>query len=122
MLRVRELCAETFVDVVKSCVLGDKSANDPPKKRMKFFPAARNSSAATKKERGATAAQRNLKNSGEVAKEFYKALRKLVDDYGRASKEDMESSCREVDPHGARWTGGHHRRSGGDVMGAGALR
>ena len=81
MLRVPELCAETFVDVVKSCVLGDKSANGPTKKRMKFFPAGRNSSTATKKERGATAAQRNLKNSGEAAKELHKALRKLVDDY-----------------------------------------
>ena len=122
MLRVPELCAETFVDVVKSCELGDKSANGPTKKRMKFFPATRNSSTATRNERGATAAQRNLKNSREAAKELHKALRKLVYDYGRASKEDMESSCREVDPHGARWTGGHHRGSGGDVAGTGALR
>ena len=92
MLRVPELCAETFVDVVKSCVLRAKSANGPTKKRMKFFPAARNSSSATKKERGATAAQRNLKNSGEAAKELHKALRKLIYDYGRASKKDMEKS------------------------------
>ena len=73
-------------------MLGDKSANGPPKKRMKFFPAARNSSTATKKERGAIAAQRNKTNSGEAAKELHEALRKLVDDYGRASKEDMEKS------------------------------
>ena len=122
MLRIPELYAEAFVDMVKSCVLGDKSANGSTEKRMKFFPAVRNSSTATKKKRGATAAQRNLNNSGEAASELHKALHKLVDDYGRARKEDMESSCQEVDPHGARWTGGHHRGSGGDVTGTGTLR
>ena len=56
MLRVPELCKDKFVDVMKSCVLQDKSANGPTKKRMKFFTAARNSNTATKKERGSTAA------------------------------------------------------------------
>ena len=64
ILRVPEFCADKFVDVVNSCVLRDKSANGPVKKQIKFFPAARNSHASTKKERGATTAKRNLKNSG----------------------------------------------------------
>ena len=92
ILRVPELCADKFVDVVKSCVLRDKSANGPTKKRMKCFPPARHSNTATKKERAATAVQRNLKNSGEAAKELHKALRNLVEDYGRASKEQVEKS------------------------------
>ena len=80
ILRVPELCKDKFVDVVKSCVLRDKSANGPTKKRMKFFTAARNSNAAAKKERGSTAAHRSLKTSGEVVKELHKALRNLVED------------------------------------------
>ena len=71
-------------------MLGDKSANDPTKKRMKFFTAARNSNTATKKEGGSTAAQKNLKTQGEVAKELHKALRNLVVDYGSATKEQVE--------------------------------
>ena len=85
ILRVPELCADTFVDVVRSCVSRDKSANGPTKKRMKFFPAARNSNAATKKERAATATHKNLKSSGGATKELGKALRNLVEDYGSTS-------------------------------------
>ena len=45
ILRVPGICADKFVDVVKSCVSRDKSANGPTKKRIKFFLAARNSNA-----------------------------------------------------------------------------
>ena len=63
---------------------------------MKFFSTARNSNTATEKERGATPARRNLKNSGETVKELQKALRNLAEDYGSASKEQAEKSVLEV--------------------------
>ncbi|CAN0031651.1 unnamed protein product, partial [Ascophyllum nodosum] len=92
ILGVPELCKDKFVDVVKSCALPDKSANGPTKKRMGFFPAARNSNTATKKERGSNTAQKSLRNQGEVAKELHKALRTLVEDCGSATKEQVEQS------------------------------
>ena len=63
ILRVPELYKDKFVDVVKSCVLRDKIANGPTKKRIKFFTTARNSNTATKKERGPTATEK-IKTTG----------------------------------------------------------
>ena len=92
-----ELCKVKFVDVVKNCVLRDKSANGPTTKRIKFFNAARNSNTITKKKRGSTAPKKGLKKQGEVAKELHKALCNLVEDYGSARKEQVENSVLGID-------------------------
>ena len=90
ILQVPELCQNKFIDVVKSAVLRDKNAKGPTKKRFKFFPALRNSNTATKNDRGPSAAQKNLKNSGEAARELHATLRTLVEDYGSASQEEVD--------------------------------
>ena len=92
ILRVPELCKDKFVDVVNSCVLRDKSANGPTKKRTKFFTTARNLNTVIKKKRASTTPKKSLKNRGEVAKKLHKTLRNLVEDYGSASKEQVEKN------------------------------
>ena len=91
ILRVPELCKDKFVDVVKSCVLREKSANGHTKKRMKFFTAARNLNTVTKKKRSSTTPKKSLKNQAGVAKELHKTLRNILEDYGSASKEQVDN-------------------------------